>query len=140
MKTREIERLCLKKAQGPDKYKFVKEQIAKFMQSIGQDGGSKDPLDYFVIYLLDWQNEYDKVKRMLTELDLLSQVVTKQTARRMNLSVASNIVKQINSKMGGESIRLKMPISLQKELVMAIGIDVCHSGANSIVGFAASMD
>lgn len=56
----------------------------------------------------------------------------------MNLSVASNIMKQINSKVGGESLRVKFPPFMQKEKVMVIGIDVCHAGQKSVVGFAAS--
>ena len=56
----------------------------------------------------------------------------------MNLSVASNIMKQINSKVGGESLRLKWPEFMRKERVMVIGIDVCHAGQKSVVGFAAS--
>ena len=46
---------------------------------------------------------------MLTRLNIMSQVIVKSTASRMNLSVASNIMKQINTKVGGESIRLKWP-------------------------------
>jgi hypothetical protein len=49
----------------------------------------------------------------------------------MNLSVASNIMKQINTKVGGESVRLMLPETMQKltkERIMVIGIDVCHAG------------
>lgn len=68
----------------------------------------------------------------------MSQVIVKSTASRMNLSVASNIMKQINTKVGGESIRLKWPEFMYKERVMIIGIDVCHAGQKSVVGFVAS--
>ena len=54
------------------------------------------------------------------------------------MSVASNIMKQINSKIGGESIRVKFPEFMSKYKVMIVGIDVCHQGKNSIVGFSAS--
>jgi hypothetical protein len=54
------------------------------------------------------------------------------------MSVASNIMKQINSKIGGESIRVKFPEFMNKFKVMIIGIDVCHQGKNSMVGFSAS--
>ena len=54
------------------------------------------------------------------------------------MSVASNIMKQINSKIGGESIRVKFPEFMNKFKVMVIGIDVCHQGKNSMVGFSAS--
>lgn len=56
----------------------------------------------------------------------------------MNMSVASNIMKQINSKVGGESVRIKLPPFMTKSNVMVIGIDVCHAGKNSVVGFVAS--
>lgn len=68
----------------------------------------------------------------------MSQVITKQTAKKINLSVASNAMKQINSKLGGDSVRMKLPQFMQKEKVMVIGIDVCHAGKKSVVGFAAS--
>jgi hypothetical protein len=42
------------------------------------------------------------------------------------MSVASNIMKQINSKIGGESIRVKFPEFMNKFKVMVVGIDVCH--------------
>lgn len=64
----------------------------------------------------------------------------KSTAGKMNLSVASNIMKQINSKVGGESLRVDMPASIKSSLPMIIGIDVCHSGKYSVVGFCASID
>ena len=57
----------------------------------------------------------------------------------MNLSVASNIIKQVNSKTGGESVRLKLPIFIKETPTMTIGIDVCHAGRlNSVVGIVAT--
>jgi len=47
-------------------------------------------------------------------------------------------MKQINSKLGGDSIRIKFPEFMSKEKVMVIGIDVCHAGKKSVVGFCAS--
>ena len=35
-------------------------------------------------------------------------------------------------------MRIKMPAFMEKERVMVIGIDVCHAGQKSVVGFAAS--
>ena len=60
------------------------------------------------------------------------------SARKGQLSTFSNILKQINSKLGGESIRVKWPKIMTEKLVMVIGIDVCHSGPNSVVGFCAT--
>lgn len=47
-------------------------------------------------------------------------------------------MKQINTKSGGESINVKLPKSINKTKVMLIGIDVCHAGKNSVVGFVAT--
>lgn len=68
----------------------------------------------------------------------MSQGVQKRQCGKMNMSVASNIMKQINSKIGGESIRLKFPEFMEKNNVMVIGIDVCHAGKKSVVGFVAT--
>ena len=54
------------------------------------------------------------------------------------MSVASNIMKQINSKIGGESVWIKLPQFMNTSKVMIVGVDVCHQGKNSIVGFNAS--
>ena len=54
------------------------------------------------------------------------------------MSKASNILRQINSKVGGDLYQLKFPEAVTKKRVMLIGIDVCHSGPNSVVGFVAS--
>jgi hypothetical protein len=57
----------------------------------------------------------------------------------MNLSVASNILRQINSKLGGDLFNLKFGRELFPR-TMLIGIDVCHSGPQSIVGFCATVN
>jgi len=57
----------------------------------------------------------------------------------MNLSVATNILKQINSKLGGDLFNLQFSKELSMK-TMLIGIDVCHSGPQSIVGFCASIN
>jgi hypothetical protein len=57
----------------------------------------------------------------------------------MNFSVGGNILRQINSKLGGDLFHLRF----SKELLpntMLIGIDVCHAGPTSIVGFCASIN
>lgn len=46
----------------------------------------------------------------------------------------------MNSKMGGDLYTMKFPDRLSQERAMLIGIDVCHAGGNSIVGFAASIN
>ena len=92
----------------------------------------------FGIVILQKENDYSKVKGIFSEHNMLTQFIRKFTAKKMNLSVASNIMKQVNSKIGGESIRIKLPKFMEEEHVMVIGIDVCHAGKKSIVGFVAS--
>jgi len=67
-----------------------------------------------------------------------SQVVTVRNALSFNASKASNILRQVNSKVGGDLFNLKFPDALESKRTMLIGIDVCHAGDNSVVGFSAS--
>lgn len=69
-----------------------------------------------------------------------SQVVTVRNGAKFNMSKASNILRQINSKVGGDLFTMKFPAVLETIKPMLIGIDVCHSGPSSIVGFAASIN
>ena len=48
------------------------------------------------------------------------------------------MLKQINSKIGGDLYHMKFPQKMDNMKSMLIGIDVCHAGGKSIVGFAAS--
>ena len=88
--------------------------------------------------ILDRKTDYAKYKSIFTRENVMTQVITKYIARKINLSVATNVMKQINSKMGGESIRIKYPDFMTKKKVMVIGIDVCHAGKKSVVGFVAT--
>ena len=116
----------------------MQEAVEKFFDDFKRKGGSKNPNDYFALVLLNHQNDYPDVKKVFSRLDILTQCIQSFTAKKMNLSVASNIMKQVNSKVGGESLRMKMPEFMHKEKVMVIGIDVCHAGKKSVVGFCAT--
>ena len=67
-----------------------------------------------------------------------SQVITCRNGRSFNMSKASNILRQINSKIGGDLYRMKFPDAMRDMRTMLIGIDVCHAGPTSVVGFSAS--
>ena len=69
-----------------------------------------------------------------------SQAVRFSNANKFNLSKATNVIKQINSKAGGDLYYLKFPEVLDKKRTMLIGIDVCHAGPKSIVGFCCSIN
>lgn len=116
----------------------MEQAVEKFFNQLKQEGGSKNPRDYFGLMLLNHENDYPEVKKIFSRLDIMTQCIKSFTAKKMNMSVASNIMKQVNSKVGGESLRMKMPQFMHKEKVMVIGIDVCHAGKKSVVGFCAS--
>ena len=63
----------------------------------------------FALIVVNYENEYQNFKNIFSGMNILSQCVLKRTVRKFNMSVASNIMKQINSKIGGESVRIKLP-------------------------------
>jgi len=134
MRSARIEKLRIN---GPLKGESVKNEMMNYLDREG-----KDPKQVFCITILDRDTDYPHIKRELTALGILSQALLKNTAYKMNLSVASNVMKQINSKLGGESLRMHMPACVTSSEIppMVIGIDVCHSGKNSVVGFCATTD
>lgn len=101
-----------------------------------QDSEFRHPI--MCLAVLGREQNYKMFKDVFGEFRIPSQVVTCRNGNSFNLSKATNILKQINSKTGGDLFTMKFPESLKSKRTMLIGIDVCHSGPNSIVGFAAS--
>lgn len=93
-----------------------------------------------IVTVLGNERLYEAHKNLYRVYQIPSQVVTSRNGMKFNLSKASNILKQINSKMGGDLFHLKFPEKMNTMKTMLIGIDVCHAGGNSIVGFAASVN
>ena len=93
-----------------------------------------------IVTVLGNEKLYEAHKNLYRVYQIPSQVVTSRNGMKFNLSKASNILKQINSKMGGDLFHLKFPEKMNAMKTMPIGIDVCHAGGNSIVGFAASVN
>jgi hypothetical protein len=93
-----------------------------------------------IVYVLGRENQYPMFKEICQEYKVPSQVITVRNALSFNPSKASNILRQINSKIGGDLFHLKFPASMESMRTMLIGIDVCHSGPNSIVGLACSIN
>jgi len=93
-----------------------------------------------VVVVLGQENNYKMYKELFQEYKIPSQIVTVRNANSFNPSKASNILRQINSKIGGDLFHLKFPEAVDKMRSMLIGIDVCHSGPNSIVGLACSIN
>lgn len=68
---------------------------------------------------------YNAYKNICYENNVLSQVVNAGTCGRMNLSIATNVLRQINSKIGGDLYEVNFPKEVSPNS-MLIGIDVCH--------------
>ncbi len=94
-----------------------------------------------VVCLLQRESTYKAFKEVMHQYRMPSQVITTRNASKFNLSKATNILRQINSKTGGDLYYLKFPESLESKRTMLIGIDVSHAGGPySIVGFSASIN
>ena len=103
-------------------------------------GSGKFRFPKMLVFVIGNESLYDKHKQLYKLYQIPSQVVTSRNGMRFDLSKASNVLKQMNSKMGGDLFHLKLPDKMNAMKTMLIGIDVCHSGGNSIVGFAASVN
>lgn len=93
-----------------------------------------------VVLVLGNESQYPMFKEIFAEYKIPSQVITARNAMSFNPSKASNILRQINSKVGGDLFHLRFPQALDSMKTMLIGIDVCHSGPNSVVGLACSIN
>lgn len=93
-----------------------------------------------VLCVLQREHNYQQFKEVMLKYNIASQVVTFRNGQKFNLSKATNILRQINSKAGGDLYHLKFPAVLETKRTMLIGIDVCHAGPKSIVGFSASIN
>lgn len=91
-----------------------------------------------VVCILQRENNYQMFKEVMLQYRMPSQVITCRNGSKFNLSKATNILRQVNSKCGGDLYHLKFPEVLATKRTMLIGIDVCHAGPQSIVGFSAS--
>lgn len=91
------------------------------------------------VYLTQNEYRYKEFKLQCYEKEIVSQVISVQHFYKGKgvLSVMSNILKQVTVKTGGELYYFNYPKDISPK-TMLIGIDVCHSGPKSTVGFCAS--
>lgn len=92
-----------------------------------------------VLIILKFEHNYNAYKNICYSQNVVSQVVNARTCFKANMSVASNVLRQINSKIGGDLYSMEFPKEVSPN-TMLIGIDVCHQGQKSIVGFCASIN
>ena len=110
----------------------------RLLEFMMESAGSEFRHPTLCLAVLGRESNYKMFKEVFGEFRIPSQVVTTRNGNSFNLSKATNVLKQINSKTGGDLFTMKFPDSMKDKRTMLIGIDVCHSGPNSIVGFAAS--
>jgi aubergine-like protein len=92
-----------------------------------------------VLFVLKFEDKYPPMKKFFEAKGIPSQCVKMGTAMKDSLSIASNILKQMNPKMGFNNYALQMPDGVSKKM-MLIGIDVTHKPKKSIVGVVGSYD
>lgn len=113
----------------------LKHKLRAYMTE-SKDGIFRHPL--ICVAVLGYEGNYPLFKEVFQSYMMPSQVITRRNGEKFSLSKATNILRQINSKIGGDLFQLKFPQAVEKKRTMLIGIDVCHAGPNSIVGFSAS--
>lgn len=111
----------------------LNEVYENFMQ---QQGGKKPAL---VVCIVDRETNYACFKNFFASKNIPTQCVRKMNAEKGNMSVVSNVLKQMNPKVGISNYRVSVPKSVHAH-TMILGIDVCHKPSLSIVGVAASYD
>lgn len=70
---------------------------------------------------------------------MISQFVQAKIIDKDNDRIYMNILRQINAKLGGDLWRMDFGPEISKK-TMLVGIDVCHKGKQSLIGFVASYD
>jgi len=87
-------------------------------------------------------NLYAKLKLdSLSKKGYLTQCVKTQSLRKNAMSACTNLLKQINSKLGGASYAVEFDPTVKKENLMIVGVDSSHiSGKRTGVAMVASTD
>jgi hypothetical protein len=92
---------------------------------------------FILVLLTDNRKQYKYIKKLLdTKKGLISQCVCANHKKVTNITCVSNIVRQINAKLGGDLYSIELPEEIP-ENTMFVGIDVCHHEGKkgSVVGF-----
>ena len=70
---------------------------------------------------------------------VISQFVANRTIAKDNDRIFLNIIRQMNAKFGGDLWRMSFGDEISNQ-TMLVGIDVCHKGKQSTIGFCATYD
>lgn len=104
---------------------------------------TKAPLYFFMVIIPDGfrqEHFYQVLKNKInSDSPVISQFVQSRTIQKNNNRIFVNIVRQINAKLGGDLWRMQFGKEISSK-AMLVGIDVCHKGRQSIIGFVATYD
>lgn len=120
LKVEEPYRIVLNKEHNRDE---LDEKLQSFMMQ-----GRQFNHPIMVVCILQRENNYQMFKEVMHQYRMPSQVITTRNGFKFNLSKATNILRQVNSKAGGDLYHMKFPAALDDKRTMLIGIDVCHAG------------
>ena len=100
-------------------------------------------VQFFLVVIPDTLRQehfYTALKNKInSDNPVISQFVTSKIIEKDNDKIYMNIVRQINAKLGGDLWRMNFGKEISKK-TMLVGIDVCHKGKQSIIGFVATYD
>jgi len=92
------------------------------------------------LMMLGNERQYKSFKYMYYLNNIISQSGRYQNfGKGMNMSVASNVLMQINSKLSGDLYQLMFSQNISPK-TMIISIYVCHADPMSIIGFCATIN
>ena len=118
-------------------------KVAKKGQAPPKDQPQQPIVQFFLVIIPDTVRQeifYTAVKNKInSDNPIISQFVTSKTINRDNDRIYLNIIRQINAKLGGDLWRMSFGPEISTK-TMLVGIDVCHKGKQSIIGFVATYD
>lgn len=86
------------------------------------------------------QDFYSFLKNKINcDSPVISQFVANRTIIKDNDRIFLNIIRQMNAKFGGDLWRMSFGEEISNQ-TMLVGIDVCHKGKQSTIGFCATYD
>ena len=98
---------------------------------------------FFLVIIPDGYKQdyfYTTLKNKInSDNPVISQFVTNRTINKDNDRIYMNVLRQINAKLGGDLWRISYGNEISKK-TMLVGIDVCHKGKQSIIGYVATYD
>ena len=84
----------------------IEQKLLDYMMA-GPDKVFRHPK--IAVFVLDRESLYEMIKKIFALYQVPSQVITCRLGRKFNMSHASNILRQVNSKIGGDLYQMKFP-------------------------------